>query len=1027
MNITKASIPVFSGNSEDLRSFVDMILADMTDEQLAYYCYPTFASEGVVTPSGYELPPSAVGGYDGVGGVYTDLPMPIHIGQSWDREIARKYGEVKGDERRGMKNLDDPNSLIFTPTTDIRVNPLWGRWYEGFGEDAYLITELSAEEGNGLAGDDPFYLKAQPAFKHYSSYCSEWDRLTGTCYVGSRYLYECHFDSALKILEKSRIVGVMTAFGAMNGIPYAFTPYIRLLQKDREYALFSYSDFIADYNTLVGMGNGYDDTYAKTPAQVAAMLMKARSFSNNDSNDKITQEDTLDALQAGLLGVTRNDLEEQVRPQVELWVRTGYFNKDEYPYRLLCKDFSPADASDETNQKKALDAAQGGIVLLKNENQALPLSPDASVLITGIFADMHIKPWTSISTPEGISHTGLTALQAMREIADQNGGAVVHGYELTGAMFRVKSTHTGNYISVNAEGRLYANTGNADEATIFQLYDWGQGGYSIIDPVSGTYLHHPFDEDTTDYTMVEIGEGIAPSIFTRETSEDGYGLSRWGAIPSIPFHTVVAPYQFYEFFNQYGNYLSIDGSGKLVIGPAKGEALSSASYFEFEKVLSVGENAGSFAEDHDTVVAFLGSDSFVNASETTDRKNLDMGSEQMELISKLSESFEKVIVVLNTNLPLGVEAIQNNPNVDAVLLTAYGGQYESYALAQALYGEINPSGKLTTSWLKDLSTLPVLRDQQGIDEQYTVYMKNADASHLGLTYQYNDPDDLIYEFGYGLSYTTFQYTDITIEPQSQAADDIRVAVTVTNTGNRAGREVLQVYMYSKDSRYGEHVPKKQLVAFIKTSLLEAGASEQLTIAISPDSYRKWDVTTQAYIVEAGLYTIMLGNSSERIFHSEDIIVFGNELGTLDIRQARNVWDSCYASAGVTGFEVSKRRTADFEQGLIGILSEQPDSYAILPKVDLSGITRISISVAGIEDSNTIDVYSGSMDGPPLLSVTFNGSQPVSYYLDAAQEILVQEPGYDTVSGDIAYSVEAIQDLYLVFRQSGIRVDTLVGE
>jgi len=1033
------NIPEFSGNPEDLDRFVDMILTDMSLDNLTYYANNKFATESVVTESGYILPATPEGGVDGVAGVDTDFPMPIHIGQSWDKELAKRVGEVIGNERRGTVNADVPNTLIFSAMSDIRPNPLNGRYYEEYSEDAFQAGTMADATASGIKGDDDFYLKANVDTKHYIGYNSEWNRKTSSNYINVRSLYDYQLPAFTKAVKSGNVQGYMSAFGSTNGIPNCISPLTKDIADQYDYALFNFCDLQGDSDLLDTLGNGYDMTYAPSSEVAAALLIKASVYANNYDPTLITQEDYLNAVNKGLFGLTRSDLEAYVRPQIEIWVRSGYFNQSEYPYADLAADESPMTSSNDAHQETALKAAEDGIVLLKNENNLLPLSKDKAILVSGMLADSRVQTWYSTATPNNIENAGITPVAALENLLENESGRVNYVPWIAGDIIRIKSDSSGKYVRTNDDKTLSADAESQEAAAEFQLYDWGRLAYSFLNLSSDQFLSNDAERLTPENFIYYQQNGIPipnvemeskdisvlPRIWSYE-DVDGHKCFRYGAVESEVWQQLVSGIDFYESYLEAGNYLSVNADDmKLYLGNSTEDGPDETSFFAVETISEAGALVEAYVSDNDYAVLFIGIDSHIYASEMTDRPNLMLGENQIKLVENVAAAFKgKTVVVVKADESLNLDRIQNNDDVGAIVYMAYAGQYDSYALAKTLFGDSVPSAKLTASWLKDKSKLPQLLDNSSIDPNFTVDMKVADPADYKMTYMYNDSENTLYGFGYGLSYATFEYENISVTMASDTV--IAVNLTVSNTGSYIGREIVQVYAAQDSSGYGSYVPAKQLIAFEKTDEILGGESQEVTIAISTDVLKKWNVVTQEYFIEVGNYNIMVGSSSEQLAHTETIAVSGTELGTLEITESVNVWERVFASSGTLAEEISKRRTAFREGNYFAVVSRQAGDFVAIPQVDLRGISTLELSVASANAESTIEIYINGTNGELLATLTFAATGTRTYYLYDDESAPVTEMDYTTVSQALDTTLDETVDLYLKFSAADIRIDWIKG-
>ncbi len=1034
-NKEKPLIPDFSGEEKDLNDFTDMILEDMTLEQLANYALSLY-SEEVITPSGYMLPIGSMASFtDALTGVDTNFPMSIHVAQSWNKELAKRVGAAIGDERRGLVPADDPNTLLYCALGDIRCNPLNGRLYEGFAEDPYMVAELVDKYGEGAGGEDGFYTKSQINTKHYGTYHSEWNRTYGTYYISSRGLYEYQMPSFFKTFKNNHHVGLMSSFGGINGLQNPCSPYVEDMQDYYRYSLFGLADYDGDYNLLLGTGNGYDETYAQTKQQVAAMSILSGVISNNHLEELITKQDYIDAVNNGVLGITIQDLREHVRPQVELWVRGGYFNQPDYPYRHLALDQQPVDRYDQNSQATALEAAEEGFVLLKNNNNILPLGKDSKVMTTGIFADYDLVTSYAKESPEDLENSRMTPITAMRRFLENEAGEVTYVPEIAADRLRIKSVSQNKYIAADGN-QLKAVSDNPEDASQFYLYDWGQKAYSFLESESDSFICGGYENDDDSVFLRErdpfsfIFENY-PAL-TYEDTEDGKKVIRYGSIPTelIPRTLATDEMPYYAQYTKWGWFLSVDDSGLMKEGPQAQELskVDDTCKFEVETIHAAGEGVEVYAADNDYAVVFIGSNSYIAATEFNDRVDLNFGQNQLDMLNKVTEAFPgKTIVVIRTDLPMACQELQDNDDIAAIVYASYAGQYDNYALMRILYGDATPSGKLTSTWLKDTSSLPVLdREREEkigfVDPQYKVDMRNADPISQRLSYLYNDPADATYPFGYGLSYTEFDR-----KVQNYVAEGrgrYTVTVEITNTGACTGQDIIQLYAGMEQSRYGEYTPSRRLVGFEKTARLQPGESQTVTVSADIEYLKKWDVAQRKYILETGAYIFALGTSSQDIFYTQTVPFFGEEIGKISLELPVNVWESSYA-ATCRSIEYSKKRSTAFNGGrdFFAAHSWYDGDYAVMPRVVLDGVKKLRLNVATTNPQAEIELYTGGMDGDPIATAIFSETKPIQYYLDADETIEVNELGYTTIDVDVTGD-PGTEDLYIVFKKAETRLESI---
>ncbi|HET9057928.1 MAG TPA: beta-glucosidase BglX [Chitinophagaceae bacterium] len=303
---------------------------------------------------------------------------------------------------------------------------------------------------------------------------------------------------------------------------------------------------------------------------------------------------------------------------------------------------------------------------------------------------------------------------------------------------------------------------------------------------------------------------------------------------------------------------------KAKIVYAKGSNLASDLAFEeragmFGKALGrdsrpaneIIEEALAVCKDADIIIAALG-ESAEMTGESSSRSNLDIPDVQKDLLKALLKTGKPVVLVLFTGRPLTIK--WENENVPAILNVWFGGSEAGYAIADVLFGEVNPSGKLTTTWPQNVGQIPLYYNHKNTGRPLPdgKWFEKFRSNYLDVS---NDP---VYPFGYGLSYTNFEYSDITLStPLLKMNQNITASVIVTNSGDRDGKEVVQFYI--RDLVGSNTRPVKELKGFQKV-LLKKGESKKITFIITPEDL-KYYTNDLKYIAEPGDFILFIGSNS----------------------------------------------------------------------------------------------------------------------------------------------------------------------
>ncbi|MCI2255764.1 glycoside hydrolase family 3 C-terminal domain-containing protein [Domibacillus sp. PGB-M46] len=1068
------NMPIFDGQADHLDEFVNLILSEMSNEDLAYYADQKHATAPRKIKEGYTLPATAAGGVDRVMGSSTDFPSLIGLGQSWNKALLNRVGTVIGNERRGEVELNNPNTLMFSVVADLRTNPLSGRFDEGYAEDPVLTGTLINSMAKGITGygennnETGFWLKSQLGTKHFTNYLAQWYRITGQFYAGPRAINEYQMKSFLYPLESGLVTSFMTTYGRTNGIPNHISPNIIRGTNANPYSMMPVGDFVnADRQMTQGFNNGYQNYTDANGA--AALLLLSGNHANTSAK---SYENIMNAVNNGIYGVTRKELEDSVRGQLEMWVRTGYFNeKNEdgspknYPFSQLAKDRNPVDYKNEENQSVALQAAREGIVLLKNENNVLPLSKESKLAVTGIFADTRFKATYSVKNTPKIEDAGLSPLGAIRKAVGKenvdygtgakiialeskvNQKAVTASIDETGGQLSVSSQSGAGNEGYQAGGKTYST----NEA--FEAYAWGQGGYSYKSLANNKWLDFTTtgsravsNNNATSLNLTEnpfsnvADASTLPGRFRHEKNTDG--------TVSLIADTYTESFGggFETRYYSNGRFVKVNENQGVEVAPntigntAGASARTNSEKFDEIVLKEAGADAQVWATKNDHAVVVVGAPPRHSAGEGADRSDLNLGNDQYEIVDKVAKSFpKKTIVVVNSNFPVNIEAIQKNENVSAILYQPYAGQYDSKALADVLFGDAAPTGRLTTTWYSDTDSFPKMDKYslpegsnptavEQIDPRFTADMTNGDPQDSGMTYMYTN-DKVTYEFGHGLSYSTFKYSNLRSPKDVTGGQPFEVTVDVTNTGTVDTEEVVQLYIKNNKPAYGKFLPKQQLVSYEKVHV-EAGKTKKVTLKVDPADFAVWDVNQSKLVTEGGSYTLMAGQSSKKTLLSTSFDYDGESLAKLDASvQPINVYDSTFATKDVVYREVSKLRTMkglkqdESEHGYYAVMSKKDGSWAALNDVKLAGVESITIKAASTNEVSSIEVRADSPDGPKLADFSFGKTLKVSRNAEGSER-KIEELDYSELTEEIKTKTGGYHDLYIVFKGPDIRIDSI---
>ncbi|HEY4392272.1 MAG TPA: glycoside hydrolase family 3 C-terminal domain-containing protein [Paenibacillus sp.] len=769
-------------------------------------------------------------------GEATVFPQNIGLACTWDADLMNKIGSVVGDEARVYYQRDPAiNGLtIWAPTVDMERDPRWGRNEEAYGEDPHLTGVLSTGLVKGMQGDHPFYYKTVATLKHFYGNNNEVDRGSASVSIDPRNKREYYLKAFEMPFREGKAGSMMTAYNGINGRPCNFNHEVNDIVKG-EWGMNGF--VVGDAGDVLGtvMDHHYVDSYAEA---VAGSVM-AGIDSMTDEQD-ISFQALHDALDQGLL--TEKDLDRALRNTFRVRVRLGEFDPAErnpYSYVPESKLCAPEHSA------LSLRAARESIVLLKNDG-LLPLKPDMeSVVVIGPLADEAFTDWYS-----GTPKYRVTPLQGIEEEMTGRSVQLHNGFDRV----RIRSAVTGKYVVLSKvdDNRLEATCTDAEQAEVFERNDWGWGNVTLRAQNCGKYVT---ETDTGLAASADEAKGwfVKEAFDFEPTAGGGLLMKSWEGKPIVQ--------------DEHGYLVVGDvGTGATAAGAiAVGSTSVSADEFIVEVMSDGIQEAVNAASQADTAIVVVGNSPFINGKETIDRPDIVLPPAQQALIQAVHAANPNIVVVIVGSYPFAVN--WEKEHIPAMLFTSHAGQELGHAVADVLFGNYNPAGRLNMTWYKSVSQLPELMDYDIIKGKRT--------------YQYFD-GEVLYPFGHGLSYTQFVYDDLSLSSSTVDADGfVSLSVKVSNIGEMAGDEVVQLYVRANSSRVIR--PLKTLKGFQRIHL-EAGASQIVSFELKASELAIWDVTRERYCVESGEYTIWVGPSSEIVKLSTVLKVEGEIVPPRSLRE-----------------------------------------------------------------------------------------------------------------------------------------------
>ncbi len=765
----------------------------------------------------------------------TSFPNSVAVGATWDPELIKRETKVISDEARGFNH-----DLIFTltywsPVIEPARDPRWGRTAETFGEDPFLVSEIGKGFIQGLMGDDPKYLKTVPCGKHYFANNTEFNRHSGSSDMDDRDMREFYLRPYRTLIRDYNLPAIMTAYGAVNGIPMSASKYLVDTVARKTYGMDGYVTGDCGAIDDIVRGHHFTESYE----EAAALGLKAGVDTDCGG---VYQNNALNALKKGLL--TEGDIDKALINIFTIRMRLGEFDP---PGIVPYAGIKPNIINDPSHNDLAIEIATKTPVLLKNETiikpdkKALPinlknikkiavLGPQADKVELGDYSGP-IEPDLSISPLLGIQNY-IKNHNLDIEVVSMSGG---------------NTDRNTDFISVNR----FSTVRNGETLKEFDAtkYDASAPGLIVSERFGRTSIRGIKDDDWTAYDGVDITNIDSIRFNVAATGNGGVLEVRVSSATGNILAT-----QKIESDQQRGgfrgfarpknisvkiNTLGITGPQTLVL-----------VYREAESP-EIDQAILEMAASADVTLVFVGTDQ-TTGREESDRFSIALPGNQNALIKAVAEENPNTILLMQTMGMIEVEQFKNNPNIPGIIWTGYNGQAQGTAIAKILFGDVNPGGKLNVTWHKSVNDLPDFND-------YTLRGDDTD----GRTYWYYDKD-VSYEFGYGLSYTTFDYSNFKISKNKITPNDkITVSVDVKNTGALDGDEVVQVYVKTPDSPAAMQRPIKRLKGFQRVTI-PAGQIKTVNIDIDCKDLWFWDAENGNITFDQGRYIFEIGTSSKDI-------------------------------------------------------------------------------------------------------------------------------------------------------------------
>ncbi|MGS2762034.1 glycoside hydrolase family 3 C-terminal domain-containing protein [Sinomicrobium sp. M5D2P9] len=764
-------------------------------------------------------------------GYATVFPQSITIAASWNEDLLFEVATAISDEgrakhheyiRRGQHDIYQ-GLTFWSPNINIFRDPRWGRGHETYGEDPFLTGQLGLQFVKGLQGDDPEYLKTVATAKHFAVHSGpEPSRHEFNVIPDKRDLWETYLPAFRTLVKEGHVYSVMTAYNRVNGEAASASEYLYDILRNK----WGFEGYVvSDCGAISDIWKTHK--IADNAAIASALAVKAGC----DLNCGNSYEFLNAAIKEGL--VSEQDLDIAVKRLFRARFKLGMFdNEEQSPYFRI--PFSVN--SNAAHNYLARKAAQESVVLLRNENQTLPLSKNVkNIAVIGPNADNVQSLWGNYN---GIPEKPVTVLQGIKNklspevnILYEEGSPLADGIP---TMEVIPSVYLQGENGLQGLKGEYFDNDNWEGEPLFTRQD--------------DNIDFQWDINTPDPRLEMRNYSIRWTGYLTPPKTGTYYFSDWGK-PFMEFsiadkiegggnHKHRASLNPKEIVLEKGKKYKIEVKYKNYYGDATAQMLwSTPKEDQRSKAVETAKKA-------DVIVLALGLNERLEGEEMSievegfsggDRTKLDLPEAQEKLMQEIVALGKPVVLVLLNGSALSVNWAADH--VPAIVSAGYPGQQGGNAIADVLFGDYNPAGRLPVTYYKSAEQLPSFEDY---------HMK-------GRTYRYFDKEPL-YPFGYGLSYTRFTYDKLEIPSETSTNEPIAVEVEVANTGEADGDEVVQVYL--KDEKASTPRPRHQLAGF-KRVHLKKGERKKVRFTIQPRQLSMIN-DKEKLVIEPGWFTITVG-------------------------------------------------------------------------------------------------------------------------------------------------------------------------
>jgi len=859
-NITngQSGTPPYKDPSLPIEKRVDDLVARMTlEEKVSQMMNGASAIKRLDIPE-YEWWNEALHGVARAG-YATVFPQAIGLAATWNTDLMHQVADVISTEARAKhhefvrsnQRARYQGLTFWSPNINIFRDPRWGRGQETYGEDPYLTARLGVAFVKGLQGNDPRYLKVVATPKHYAVHSGpEPERHAFDAKADERDMLETYLPAFKATIMEGHAGSIMCAYNRTNGEPACANKQLYdFLRKEWGFGGYVVSDCAAIADIY------QHHKFVKTEGQASAVAVKA----GTDLTCGREYRSLVKAVKDGL--ISEAEIDTSVKRLMTGRFRLGMFDPPEmvaYARIPFSENDSPA------HRELSLKAARESIVLLKNDGSVLPLKKDIkTIAVIGPNADApevllgnyygqpsksftplagiknKVSPTTKVLYSPGMFKIGATTMPVSSSSLTVSGAGSVAG--LKGEYFNNRELK-GEPVLVRTDAEVN--------------FDWGSlnpAPQVVTDNFSIRWTGKLTPPESGNYILGAAGNGGLRVFIDGQLHVEDVANRR---TKTVTKEISLEAGRVYDIRFEYSENANHYAAAKLIWAPPSGARI-------------LHDDAVSKARQADVIVMVLGIAPSVEGEEMEvklegfrggDRTDISLPKVQEELLKEVHALGKPVVVVLLNGSALAVNWA--NDQVPAILEAWYPGQEGGTAIADVLFGDYNPGGRLPVTFYKSVAQLPPFEDYR----------------MQGRTYRYFKGEPL-YPFGFGLSYTKFKYDNLKLSANKvKAGEELRITAEVRNVGEQAGDEVVQLYLTNVAATVP--VPIRSL-AGVKRVFLKPGEKQSVSFVLTGEQMSIIDDSGKR-LIEPGEFLIGIGGKQPGFTKRQDAQTTGVITARFDV-------------------------------------------------------------------------------------------------------------------------------------------------